>query len=78
MLFFILFLTSNIIILYSRIDIINKNNNSKDKTINEYINDFITMNNISRELIVNLIQKIEIYKDKRINIVLTFSKDYVL
>ena len=61
-----------------KIDIINKNNNSKDKTINEYINDFITMNNISRELIVNLIQKIEIYKDKRINIVLTFSKDYVL
>lgn len=61
-----------------KIDIINKNNNSKDKTINEYINDFITMNNISRELIVNLIQKIEIYKDKRINIVLTFNKDYVL
>ena len=61
-----------------KIDIINKNNNSKDKTINEYINNFITMNNISRELIVNLIQKIEIYKDKRINIVLTFSKDYVL
>ena len=61
-----------------KIDIINKNNNSKDKTINEYINDFITMNNISRELIVNLIEKIEIYKDKRINIVLTFNKDYVL
>ena len=61
-----------------KIDIINKNNNSKDKTINEYINNFITMNNISRELIVNLIQKIEIYKDKRINIVLTFNKDYVL
>ena len=61
-----------------KIDIINKNNNSKDKTINEYINDFITMNNISRELIVNLIQKKESYKDKRINIVLTFSKDYVL
>ena len=61
-----------------KIDIINKNNNSKDKTINEYINNFITMNNISRELIVNLIEKIEIYKDKRINIVLTFSKDYVL
>ena len=48
------------------------------ENFNEYINDFITMNNISRELIVNLIQKIEIYKDKRINIVLTFSKDYVL
>ena len=61
-----------------KIDIINKNNNSKDKTINEYINNFITMNNISRELIVNLIEKIEIYKDKRINIVLTFNKDYVL
>ena len=41
--------------------------------IERYINNFLSMKNPSRELIVNLIDRIEIYEDKRINIKFSFK-----
>lgn len=50
------------------------NEESKNKMINEYINKFLSMKEPSRELIINLIDKIEIYEDKTINVKLSFGK----
>ena len=36
--------------------------------INEYINKFLSMKEPSRELIINLIDRIEIFEDKRVDI----------
>ena len=41
--------------------------------INEYINKFLSMKEPSRELIINLIDKIEIFEDKTINIRVSFN-----
>ena len=46
---------------------------SKNKMINEYVNKFLSMKELSRELIINLIEKIEIFEDKTINIKVTFN-----
>lgn len=51
----------------------NEINDKQNKQIDKYINDFLTMNNPSRELIVNLIDKIEIFDDKTINIKVCFA-----
>lgn len=53
---------------------INKNisEESKNKMIVEYINKFLSMKEPSRELIINLIDKIEIFEDKNINIKVNF------
>ena len=56
-------------------DTINIDNNKKEKLLNKYINDFLEMKEPSRELIVNLIDKIEIFEDKRINIILSFKNE---
>ena len=50
------------------------NEESKNKMINEYINKFLSMKEPSRELIINLIDRIEIFEDKTINIHVCFSK----
>ena len=50
------------------------NEESKNKLINEYINKFLSMKGASRELIINLIERIEIFEDKTINIKVSFSK----
>ena len=52
----------------------NINEESKNKMINEYINKFLSMKEPSRELIINLIDRIEIFEDKTINIKVSFSK----
>ena len=52
----------------------NINEESKNKMINEYINKFLSMKEPSRELIINLIDRIEIFEDKTINIKISFSK----
>ena len=58
---------------------LNSNNNytineeEKNNMINEYINKFLSMKEPSRELIINLIDKIEIFEDKTINIKVSFS-----
>ena len=51
----------------------NINEESKNKMINEYINKFLSMKEPSRELIINLIDKIEIFEDKTINIRVSFN-----
>ena len=43
------------------------------KKIENYINKFLSMKNPSRELIVNLIDRIDIYEDKRIDVKLSFN-----
>ena len=40
--------------------------------INEYIDKFLSMKEPSRELIINLIDRIEIFEDKNINIKVNF------
>ena len=52
----------------------NINEESKNKIIDEYINKFLSMKEPSRELIINLIDKIEIFEDKTINIKVCFNK----
>ena len=43
------------------------------KKIENYINKFLSMKNPNRELIVNLIDRIDIYEDKRIDVKLSFN-----
>lgn len=52
----------------------NINEEAKKKLIMEYVNKFLSMKEPSRELIINLIDKIEIFEDKTINIKVTFNK----
>ena len=56
-------------------DLVNMGNLKKEKILNKYIDNFLEMRNPSRELIVNLIDKIEIFEDKRINIILSFKNE---
>lgn len=49
------------------------NDESKNKMVMEYVNKFLSMREPSRELIINLIDKIEIFEDKTINIKVSFN-----
>ena len=51
---------------------INENKVDK-KQIEKYINEFLSLENLTRELIVNLVEKIYIYQDKTIDIIFTFK-----
>ena len=51
------------------------NNEINHKKIDKFIDEFLSMENLSRELIVNLVDKIEIFEDKKINIKVTFNVD---
>ena len=53
----------------------NINEEYKKKTINEYINKFLSMRKPSRELIINLIDRIEIFENKTINIKVSFTNN---
>ncbi len=44
-----------------------------NKKIEKYINEFLSLENPTRELIINLVEKIYIYQDKRIDIIFTFK-----
>ena len=56
------------------IDVNEKSNNEiNHKKIDKFIDEFLSMENPSRELIVNLVNKIEIFEDKKINIKVTFA-----
>ena len=58
-------------------DVDEKNNTEiKHKKIDKFIDEFLYMKKISRELIVNLVDKIEIFEDKNINIKLPFNNFY--
>lgn len=55
-----------------------KNENSESNKINKkqiekYINKFLSLENPTRELIINLVEKIYIYQDKTIDIIFTFK-----
>ena len=56
-------------------DLVNMGNLKKEKILNKYIDNFLEMRNPSRELIVNLIDKIEIFEDKKINVILSFKNE---
>ena len=49
------------------------NEDKNKKKIENYINKFLSMKNPSRELIVNLIDRIDIYEDKKIDVKLSFN-----
>lgn len=51
---------------------ININITNRNELINEYISNFLSMKKFSRDLIINLIDRIDIYEDKRIDIKLNF------
>lgn len=51
------------------------NEEQRNKIINEFIENFISMKQPTRELIINLIDKIEIFEDKKLNIILSFYKN---
>ena len=55
-----------------------KNENSEsnkidNKMIEKYINEFLSLENPTRELIISLVEKIYIYQDKTIDIIFTFK-----
>ena len=52
----------------------NTNEEYKRKMTDEYIDNFLSMKEPSRELIVDLIDRIEIFEDKRINIIVSFNQ----
>lgn len=43
------------------------------KLIDKYINEFLSLENLVRELIINLVEKIYIYQDKQVDIIFTFK-----
>ena len=54
----------------------NENNESSKidkKQIEKYVNGFLSLENPTRELIINLVEKIYIYQDKQIDIIFTFK-----
>ena len=51
------------------------NQDKINQKVEKYINKFLSMKNPSRELIINLIDRIDIYEDKRINIKFSFKNE---
>ena len=48
-------------------------NKIDNKILEKYINEFLSIDNPTRELIINLVKKIYIYQDKKIDIIFTFK-----
>ncbi len=48
-------------------------NKIDNKKIEKYINEFLSLENPTKELIINLVEKIYIYQDKRIDIIFTYK-----
>ena len=48
-------------------------NKIDNKILEKYINEFLSIDNPTRELIINLVKKIYIYQDKTIDIIFTFK-----
>ena len=48
-------------------------NKIDNKQIEKYINEFLSLDNPTRKLIINLVEKIYIYQDKTIDIIFTFK-----
>lgn len=58
---------------YNEINNIIDNDKFSDKIMIKYVNDFLSMREFSRELIVCLIDRIEIFDDKSINVIVNFD-----
>ena len=54
-------------------DVFNKE--YKNKMVEKYINVFLSMKNPNRELVINLIDRVNIYEDKKLDIKFTFNID---
>lgn len=52
-------------------------NKIDNKKIEKYIDKFLSLENPTRELIVNLVEKIYIYQDKTIDIIFSFNNKMV-
>ena len=50
-----------------------ESNKIDKKQIEKYVNEFLSLKNPTRELIINLVEKIYIYQDKTIDIIFTFK-----
>ncbi len=50
-----------------------KSNKIDNKVIEKYINDFLSFKSLPRELIINLVEKINIYQDKLVDIIFAFK-----
>ncbi len=50
-----------------------QSNKIDKKQIEKYINEFLSLENPTRELIINLVEKIYIYQDKQVDIIFTFK-----
>ena len=50
-----------------------ESNKIDNKQREKYINDFLSLDNPPRELIINLVEKIYIYQNKSIDIIFTFK-----
>ena len=50
-----------------------QSNKIDKKQIEKYINEFLSLEKPTRELIINLVEKIYIYQDKRVDIIFTFK-----
>ena len=50
-----------------------KSNKINNNQIEKYVNEFLSLDNPTRELIINLVEKIYIYQDKTIDIIFTFK-----
>ena len=48
-------------------------NKIDNKILEKHINEFLSLENPTRELIINLVEKIYIYQDKTIDIIFTFK-----
>ena len=48
-------------------------NKINNKEIEKYINELLSLEKITRELVISLVEKIYIYQDKRIDIIFTFK-----
>lgn len=48
-------------------------NKIDNKILEKHINEFLSLENTTRELIINLVEKIYIYQDKQIDIIFTFK-----
>lgn len=48
-------------------------NKTDNKILEKYINEFLSIDNPTRELIINLVEKIYIYQDKTIDIIFIFK-----
>lgn len=58
---------------YNELNNIIYNDKFRDKIMIKYVNDFLFMRDFSRELIVCLIDRIEIFDDKSINVIVNFD-----